>query len=1297
MLNDASRPWNATGDVRRAAVSSFGFGGTNFHAVARAGAAARFGAVHWSAELFAFRGDAGAVTRTMQDLKAFICASWPAPALRDLAFTAWSKGEGPVRCAFTAASIDELLERLDIALGGGSDRAIHWRSQEPVGKVAWLFPGQGSQYVGMLRELFVYFPHLAEDLGDNADLAAAIFAPRAYDEAQRERQLQSLTDTKIAQPALALVETALARWLAQLGLKPDMAAGHSFGELAALAHAGRLSPQAAVDLARKRALAILASIQGDCGAMAAVAASAQSLSDLLSRQPGVVVANENSPRQVVISGPSAAVASIVAALKDQGIAAKALTTACAFHSSLVAKAADLFAKDLEAVAFEPASWPVYSNVTAKAHADDPDALRTLLAQHVAKPVRFADEIAQMHADGARVFVEVGPRRVLTGLVGQILDGQPHQAIALDNTEAGLAQLLGQVAHLAVAMDGFDAGALFEGRARTLDLTCPARPSATTWLVNGGSARPLNGPAPSHAEAPYTGPLQQLWSPQYRDDMTRPASGEDALLAYLTNMRETVRAQRDVMLQAFGAGAAIAPPAMTLDPVRAPARASAAGAASPVSPALQITAQPAPTPAAPSASGSPQDAAQALLSVVSERTGYPEAMLDLDLDLEADLSIDSIKRQEIVAELSRRLQLASGASGAMERLARERTLRAMLGALDLVIVEPKAPAAAAAMSLDGPVAGAPVSALPIGERLLEVVAERTGYPVEVLEPELDLEADLSIDSIKRQEIGAAMSSRLGLSDAGERDALSKGLSSRRNLRDIRQWLEERYAGTSAAQTPPQARTQEPHKASAALSRYEFVRAQLPLDQDQVSLSGERWLITNDGAGVAQALAARLGRLGAQAQVIDLPSGGPDAAFDEIDGLLHLTPLGDRGGDGDLQRFFPYARQASLARARHVFTVAATSGEDGHPDPRGYQGFIKTLVLDLPKLRGRHIELDAGSSVQERAAQIEAELLSAQSVRCVTYRDGVRLADKFAPYRGPFEDAGDLGLGSDSVVLITGGLRGVTAGLALDLARRTGCRLELVGRSALPSHDEDAATRGVDDPRQLRRILLEQSPGISLSQVEQQASRIKLEREIRTNLAKLRTLGVEVNYTPLDVSDQQRLGAFIDNLYAKHGRLDGVIHGAGVIEDKHIENKTPEAFGRVFDTKINAAHTLRQKVRSDVKLVIFFSSISAIFGSRGQIDYSAANDALDAIAHEWNQAIDGKVASFNLGPWECGMVDDAVARMFERLNIGLIPLEAGVSLMLDSLGGHKRAREQIMLMNSTLEPFSQLYAPLDVLTL
>ncbi|HEY3698179.1 MAG TPA: SDR family NAD(P)-dependent oxidoreductase, partial [Spongiibacteraceae bacterium] len=224
------------------------------------------------------------------------------------------------------------------------------------------------------------------------------------------------------------------------------------------------------------------------------------------------------------------------------------------------------------------------------------------------------------------------------------------------------------------------------------------------------------------------------------------------------------------------------------------------------------------------------------------------------------------------------------------------------------------------------------------------------------------------------------------------------------------------------------------------------------------------------------------------------------------------------------------------------------------------------------------------------------------------------------------------------------------------------------------------------KKLRQVVIDAEPTLKPVEVEKRCAKILAEREMRNTIAAIEAAGARVNYTPLDVRDIELFGAFIQGLYERYGRIDGVIHGAGIIEDKLIRDKSAESFQRVFDTKVRGALVLYKLIRADVKFVVFFSSVASAFGNRGQVDYAAANDVLDKLALALRAQMRGRVLSVNWGPWaDTGMVSAQLEREYARKGIGLIPLRNGIDALLHELACGSRDDAQVVLMCGTPASF------------
>jgi len=1307
-----ARPWlRLAGQPRRASVSAFGFGGTNFHATleehsSEDDSAARAPLSDWPVELFVWRAsDEADLIASLRELQAALRAG-ACPHLPDLA-AALARAL-PARgrtLAIVAGSPPQLEQRIAEALellqgkqpSALSEDVYLARSEagtDRPGRLAVLFPGQGSQYPGMLRELAVTLPELRATLEradellrdvigasqqDQDRLSALIYPPSRFDPESDRAARARLTRTEIAQPALGAVEAGLWAWLNTLDLRPDWAAGHSYGEYVALYAAGVFDLDTLLRLSEARGRFIVeAASGGELGAMLAARADVESVKTALAGVEAITFANYNAPRQLVLSGTAAAIERAGQALAAHRIATAPLNVAAAFHSPLVEPARARLAAFMAELPFHSPAFAVYGNATASAYPGEPAAIRELLAAHLTAPVDFAGEIEAMYAAGARLFLEVGPRSVLARLTRQILGDRPHLAVAVDDRGGGLTGLLHALAALLANGVALDLAPLFAGRiadepplARLLESSRPASLPPHVWLLGGGGVRrpgepPAFGTKPlltaseavrqppplaaPRAAVPENEPSLEIDTmsdkppgPPSATGSTEPWAADQALAGYQETMRQFLQLQERVMLAYFAAGreeeagrsAQPLPPAL---PVVVPA--SAAGAAPPVAPPVAPAAVQAPiesvAPASVPVSLAPMPVAAAappeaqgvksadlkslLLKIASERTGYPEDMLGLDQDIEADLGIDSIKRVEILGLFRRSLPAAISRmlQPHMEEIASLQTFQQILDAV-----------------------------------------------------------------VARLDAGAEQPAATAVAGEGSRPFELTGTGS---------------------------------DACAPLSRFVVEAYAEPLPDSPAALEPGLYLLTPDELGVADALSRKLRQAGVQPMLVPEEVLGDaerlphwlDAQWRgmSIRGVIHLLPLGRPSLSKDaalaewrerieleVKTLFDLLRLVgSELRGRgRLLTVSGMGGRFGRGGLRGADtafsggaglaGLVKTLNLEWnadasqPGFIGKALDLDPADDPEQLATWVLRELALPGGRREVGYPAGVRtifrtipasLCPLPEPLRRPDERW---------VVLATGGARGITAEILLELApyRPT---LVLLGRTPLPTAEEPAL-RDLADAAALRRHFIERLTADGAAprpvEIERRVQAVLRDRETRANLADFAALGARVDYRAVDVRDEAALAALLEELYGRYGRIDAVIHGAGVIEDGWLLDKTRAGIDRVIDTKVDSAFLLAKHLRPDtLKFLAFFTSVAGRFGNRGQADYATANEILGrlawAVAARWDSAV--KVAAVNWSPWDrtthgAGMVTPEVRRQFEARGVRLVDATAGRRFLLNEL--------------------------------
>jgi acyl transferase domain-containing protein/NAD(P)-dependent dehydrogenase (short-subunit alcohol dehydrogenase family)/acyl carrier protein len=1424
-LNTQTRPWFSKKDhPRRAGISAFGFGGSNFHVVIEEYQKHKQ-TIAWDGakEIVAF--SALSQQRLIKDVKQFKTVVDTLSAHGDI-FAEAAK----TRNNFSAKDPYRFLLVLDIGtdIAGLLDRAVRavdannsqyaWQHEnmfyggpESFWKMAFIFPGQGSQYVNMGRDLICFFPEAMNVLeqanalfeGDGL-LTDYIYPLPVQTKTEQSSHQDILKKTDIAQPAIGAVSMAMLKILQHFGLRPDAVCGHSYGELSALCAAGRIDLESFLSLSMTRgrlmAQAGIGSNQNN-GGMLAVQAPLNELESLIKDEKlKVVLANRNSPVQGVLSGTSDALSLAEEKCITHGFRTVRLPVSAAFHSELITEAQKPFSQALKTIDIKASDVPVFSNTTGNPYPSESKSAKQLLAGHLLSPVDFLSDIINLYSEGVRTFVEVGPKSVLTGLVKSILNDKHFTAVSLDSTmgkPSGIADLAKTLSLLASLGHGVDIAAWDPGlkdvKKQRMSILLSGSNFRNQRSETGGQ-RPEVRDRKSEVGSRISEDKKPVIDTERTQQNTPPNQPEHRKIHYknkkdIQNAMKTKHPKNHIILDALQVlqdglksmqvlqkqtaethqkfletqtqaakslqlmmentqrvvegSLGIQPDKITsydrIEGQQKPANALKTPTGlirthpDPQTPVLEnVVPEMSDEGLEPIAFETPPEEAffetsdpdtgikdstpidngrkmieDQLLSTVSRLTGYPVEMLAPDMDIEADLGIDSIKRVEILSALEEKMpELPTVSPDAMGFL---KTLGQIVDYLSDRQTD------TSAVSKTHCTKHASAGHREIENILIEAVGRLTGYPIEMLALDMDIEADLGIDSIKRVEILSALEEKMPELPTVSPDAMG----SLKTLGQIVDYLARPQAdpmpepGTtlsepdshavpvieSSSSCSRQISDFQPETLAAGLGRKAVTTVRKPFVRSRpLLLSNERTIyVTDDKTGLSQAVVEEFKSLNIQADILS-----EKQISDAVSGKI---PIIDAAGlvilaeqsmeSGFLRQAFSLAKSVGPnlldSAEKDGALFAAVTRLDGafgfkgrgidHPFQGGLAGLVKTAAVEWKNVRCRVFDIAPGwQDHADIAETLVSELLYANPTDPVEV--GLDPDARWVPELEslPFPQ-GDLRLDPGDVVIVTGGARGITAAAARALAEHVRPTLVLLGRS-LPPAPEPEWLKGIEEPAAVKKAIFDHEFAGSHNApvlLEKRYKKIKAHREIAKNLETMKSFGADVHYYSVDVRDVDAVNAMLTDVRSTMGPIKGIIHGAGLLADCRILDKSAEQFEAVFSTKVDGLQALLSATKKDpLKYLVLFSSITARVGNSGQADYAIANEVLNKMAQKESvKRPDCRVISINWGPWDGGMVCSALKRKFESCGVELIPVDAGAMCMIHEMKGDKDSPVEVVI--------------------
>ncbi|MGW4352072.1 SDR family NAD(P)-dependent oxidoreductase [Nocardia sp. NPDC004582] len=1321
-VNTKLRPWirDPRREVRRAAASAMGFGGTNFHMV-----------------LEEYDADRSAVRNLHRTARAFLWHAPDAAALRELLNSgAPAVDGGPVPAAHARVgfvAVDDITEaRLRalvverLAADPDSEQwslpqGAYYRRRAPGAvKIGALFAGQGSQYLDMGLEAVVNVPTVADAFdaanaafpGEDPGLAAAVFPPPIFDPELRQRQESTLRRTEYAQPAIGALAAGQFRFLRELGLRCDGLLGHSFGELTALWAADALTDAEYHRLAAARGAAMApVADSADAGTMAAVAATRDVVEKLLAETPDVLVCNHNAPEQVVVGGGTDAVAALLAECASQGITARRLPVSAAFHTPYVGHAVDRFRAALDSVAIGAPAVPVYANSPGAGYAADAEANADTLARQLLRPVEFVEAVRAMRADGITVFVEFGPKQVLTGLVRTILADTDTIAVPTDSGPLGdsdlaLKQAAVQLAVLGVELDGinrYDAPTPPEParKGMTVSLSAPeyispARRAAYQdgltdgFRVAAAATATEPAPAPAYSNGAVAHPIQEE-TPMTVHPQARNRSEDDPAAQHLALHSRYLDSQLNVAETLVGLIAQHGLDDPNLPGVIASVRDQSV------------------------AIGHAHERAAEVLARLAElESGVAPAVWSEPVEYRPAPVLAPVTPRQLTAAAPALAPVAPAAAVPAAVVASATAVvaptpaavaPAPAAAPEPVATQPNSPIVAELASSNGQ----GLDAASVRAALVEVVADKTGYPTDLIDPVMDLEADLGVDSIKRVQV-------LGVVQERFPDLPVIGPEVLGELRTLDQMVDVLVGEAGGVDPKAPSPTTEPSSevGPAPTLRHRVELVDLPaIDAMDTAFRDAPVAVVADHGGVdAPKIVAGLEFRGWTVRRIDL-SDVADAASLERSisaGLADPVDLVLAVADGEptwagaentltaailLAKHAPAALTGTTGRAAFL-TLTRLDGGLGHTGTAapaaglvaGVGGVVKTLAAEAPRLFCRAVDVHPDLDDEQLVETVCAELGDAavDTLEVGVDRTGTRRT--VVPSRFPHPvDATPVGpdttaepvLESDDVFVVTGGARGVTALCVAALA--AGCPAEflLLGRTELADEPEWAA--GVPDA-ELRAAVIERLRAGGERPAPREIARLHGElvahREIRGTLDRLHAAGAHASYLAVDVTDAEAVRA------ALAGReVTGIVHGAGVLADALLPDKTIEQIDRVFAPKLRGLAAVLAAVDPDrLRHLVVFTSIAGLLGNPGQADYAAANEALARFVASWrHRNPDRHGLAIDWAAWDGGMVTAELRALFTARGVPLLDPATGARAFANEFAAAHRADTRILVGAAT----------------
>ncbi len=1180
-------------DSIRAGVSAMGFGGINCHVTLESadpphhelepGLSEQVLMVSkQETEIFVFSGESMDVLSKKVEQLSGLVEGLSIAELTDLGFKLGSETESKAkcRCAVIAEDPELLLERLkklqQKIKAEPLERNQYWCDSSRMvwignhvekKRVGMLFPGQGSQKIGMAEVLTRRFKWAAKML-ETADkvttivnetpLSQIIYRPldRASGPDVIDDWFNTLSLTQNAQPAICFASVVWNRFLNDLGIYPVAVGGHSLGELTGFHVAGAFDFETLIRLAavRGRAMAIPGT---KAGAMVSLACSREVAEAIVKKVDGyVVLANINAPSQTVLSGESFAIEKTIEIAGEMDVQARLLKVSNAFHSKLAAAATE----EIRAQNFLPKrlgrlDMPLFSSVTGK-QIDPGISIKDHFAEQVLSKVDFISMVSNM-AESCDIFIEVGPGRVLSGLSAGITGDDGPECMPVESDPMMDKDLNKTLAALFVKGQDIHWDKFYDQR-----LVRPFSPASDKIFIKN--------------------PCEKLLTPKTEDDVVPAASG-----AFEKMVSDLAQIPQDHLSSYLEARAPFLAQIILAD-----LKYSIPGGlpeellpkANELPGALEIE-----KVSAESGKVSKETLAEMLLSLVAKNTGFPTDSLTLNMRLLDDLNMDSIKAGDLIvkaakeAGLSDRIEPVGFANASLSEIL-DKFMEAMGDIKQIQSSE------------------TPFSEEKVLQTMVKQASMLTGFPKETLDPDALLERDLSISAEMLKKLLQQSAALLKIDVHVDLEPLRK-----RSLRQVAEIITRIGRNDAVDFTEKETidfllgeEKEEPWVREFRVDPIKSLREPPPdwwgkRREDDLQYMNSLILFAPDTTEKAEALKAALFKRGATVRTADYEEAArkgyvSDPKYSLLIAVLPVDPL-----EWDQLEHLnmivkmlasisapPPAAMAPRRRTTVAYIQLSRGnfGKDYHGSHFNSciaTALAKSLHLERRDLRIRVLDFSMATRIERMAEMALDEINTPAPFAAVGYdvllnryvmKSKLLQPSQYQPRKGISWSKAD-------VILVTGGAKGITASIALGVAKATGVRMVLIGSSPPPKKDTESSS----------------------------------DHQILKTLKKYAALGLEANYFACDITRSEKVLAVVEQIRQDIGPITGIIHGAGLNYPRSANQVTvAEVFSEVSPKLLGAVNLMKAVSDNPPKIFSALTSVIGLTGMPGNSWYGFSNEAL-----------------------------------------------------------------------------------------